>query len=97
MNERAFIIIVFDKFMINSQNPDFKISTVRFDIVCPFNEWVVDEASLRPYLLMQEVDNIFNEAKLSGIGKMQFMRSEPLTLSPQMGGYSMYYCINEFN
>ena len=95
--ERAFIIVVFDKFIVNGDNPDFKLSTIRFDIVCPFNEWIVNGDNLRPYLLMQEVDNLFNQAKLSGIGNLQFLRCEPLVLSPQMGGYTMYYQINEFN
>lgn len=97
VEERAFIIVVFDKFIINPENPDFKLSTIRFDVVCPFTEWIIDGESLRPYLLMQEIDYIFNRTKLSGIGNLQFLRSEPLVLSPQMGGYTMYYQINEFN
>lgn len=80
--ERAFIIVVFDKFIVNPDNADFKISTIRFDVVCPFNEWIVDDNNLRPYLIMQELDEMFNQAKLSGIGNLQFLRSEPLVLSP---------------
>lgn len=95
--ERAYIVVVFDKFIMNTANPDFKISTIRFDIICPFNEWILDADNLRPYLIMQEMDNMFNQAKLSGIGNLQFERCEPLVLSPQLGGYTMYYSINEFN
>lgn len=95
--ESSYIVVVFDKFSINPVNPDFKISRIRFDVVCPYSEWIIDEGNLRPYLIMQQIDEMFNQSKLSGIGNLQFTNSEPLTLSPHMGGYSMYYQINEFN
>lgn len=95
--ESSFVVVVFDNFIINPANPDFKISTVRFDVACPYTEWIVNESNLRPYLIMQEIDLMFNKAKMSGIGNLQFVSAMPLTLSPQMGGYSMRYSINEFN
>lgn len=95
--ERSYIVIVFDKFIMNTANPDFKLTTIRFDIICPFDEWILDADNLRPYLIMQELDQMFNQAKLSGIGNLQFERCEPLVLSPQLGGYTMHYSINEFN
>jgi hypothetical protein len=73
------------------------VTTLRFDIACPYEEWMLDAQSLRPYLLMQEIDTIFNESKLAGIGTLQFYRADTLTLSPWIGGYSMKYKINEFN
>lgn len=95
--ECSFVVAVFDNFTINPSNPDFKVTRIRFDIVCPYTEWVIDESSLRPYLIMQEIDEMFNQAKMSGIGNLQFTHATPLVLSPQIGGYSMYYQINEFN
>jgi len=46
---------------------------------------------------MEEIDKMFNEAHLKGIGTLQFYRADALTLTPQIGGYSMRYQINEFN
>jgi len=57
----------------------------------------MDDQSLRPYLIMQEIDEMFNGAKMAGIGTLQFYRADPLTLTPWIGGYSMVYKINEFN
>lgn len=93
----SYVTAIFDDFVVNQMNPDFKISTIRFDIACPYDEWLLDEGSLRPYLIMQEIDEMFNQAKLSGIGNLQFHRADALALSPQIGGYSMRYKINEFN
>ncbi len=93
----SFLVARFDNFIVNADNPDFKLVSLRFDIACPYDEWLLDNQSLRPYLIMQEIDTMFNDAKLSGIGKLQFFKAEPLVLSPQLGGYSMRYQINEFN
>ena len=93
----SYITAIFDNFVVNQMNPEFKISTVRFDIACPYDEWLLNEHSLRPYLIMQELDDMFNQAKLAGIGKLQFYRADNLVLTPWMGGYSMVYKINEFN
>lgn len=93
----SYITSVFDGFIVNQINPEFKLTTVRFDIACPYNEWLLNSNSLRPYLLMQEIDTIFNKSKLAGIGTLQFHRADALTLSPWIGGYSMKYKINEFN
>ena len=95
--ESSFVLAVFDNFTINPNNPDFKLTRIRFDVVCPYTEWVINEGTLRPYLIMEEIDSMFNQAKLSGIGNLQFTHSTPLVLSPQLAGYSMYYQINEFN
>ena len=93
----SYVTAIFTNFVTNALNPDFKITSIRFDIACPYDEWVLDENSLRPYLIMQEIDTMFNQAKMSGIGTLQFMRADALTLTPQMGGFSMLYSINEFN
>ena len=93
----SYVTALFSNFVVNQLNPEFKISTIRFDIACPYEEWLIDDHSLRPYLIMQEIDKMFNEAKMAGIGTLQFYRADQLTLSPWIGGYSMIYNINEFN
>lgn len=97
-NEKtSYVAAIFGPFRVNQFNPEFKTTNVRFVIACPYDEWFLDGESLRPYLIMQEIDSMFNQKKLSGIGNLEFVTSDPLTLSPQIGGYSMQYVINEFN
>ena len=93
----SYVVAIFSSFMTNSLNPDFKWSTVRFDIACPYDEWVLNDQSLRHYLMMQEIDDMFNQAQMAGIGTLQFVKAESIVLTPQIGGYSMLYQINEFN
>ena len=93
----SYITAVFDSFSVNSFNSEFKNAIIRFDIACPYDEWLLDGESLRPYLIMEEIDKMFNEGRLAGIGKLQFWRASCLTLTPYIGGYCMWYTISEFN
>ena len=93
----SYVVAIFSGFTVNQLNVDYKLSTVRFDVACPYDEWVLNEQSLRPYLMMQEIDNMFNGAQMAGIGTLQFVRADSIVLTPQIGGYSMLYQINEFN
>lgn len=97
IEKMSYVTFVFDHFTVNQFNPEFKTTTMRFDIACPYDEWVLDGNTLRPYLLMEEIDKMFNQSKMAGIGNLQFVRSDPLTLSPQIAGFSMVYKIDEFN
>lgn len=93
----SYIVAMFAGFVVNPLNSEYKVSTVRFDIACPYEEWLLDERTLRPYLIMQEIDTMFNGCEMAGIGTLQFYRADNLTLTPWIGGFSMFYKINEFN
>jgi hypothetical protein len=66
----SYVVALFSNFTTNIINPEFKLSTIRFDVACPYDEWVLNEHSLRPYLIMQEIDDMFNGAKMAGIGTL---------------------------
>ena len=76
-NEKmSYVTAIFDDFVVNQFNPEFKIATVRFDIACPYEEWLLNNETLRPYLIMQEIDTMFNESEMAGIGTLQFWRAD---------------------
>ena len=93
----SYIVVLFDSFVINIMNPDYKIDTISFDVACPYDEWVLNGHSLRPYLIMEEIDNMFNGAQMAGIGTLEFVRADRNVFTSQIGGYTMQYRINEFN
>lgn len=94
--KKSSIVVQFDNFITNS-NPEFKIVTIRFNILCPYSIWLLNDTSLRPYLIMQEIDSMFNGAKLAGIGTLQFSTANIFNVDENIGGYSMTYRINDFN
>lgn len=93
----SYIIALFNSFVTNLMNPDYKISTIGIDVACPYDEWVLNGHSLRPYLMMEEIDKMFNGAQMAGIGTLEFVRADRNVFTPQIGGYTMQYRINEFN
>ena len=95
--ELSYIVVMLSQFQLNPLNKEFKDIWIRFDIVCPQTQWALDEPSARPYLMMQEIDMMFNEQRISGIGRMQFLTAYPLVLSGYISGYTMQYGFDQFN
>jgi hypothetical protein len=58
----SYVVALFSNFVANARNTDYKIDTITFDIACPYDEWVLSGQSLRPYLIMERIDQMFNGA-----------------------------------
>jgi hypothetical protein len=69
----AYIIINFDNFTPNATNPEFRDNVISFDIICHFDQWDLNDFKLRPYKIAAEIDTMFNNKHLTGIGELQFM------------------------
>lgn len=93
----CYIVVLLDNYEVDPTNNDFKFASIRFDVICPMDRWVINDNSLRPYLLMNEIDKTFNEKKLAGIGNLSFESASRLVVSPYLGGYSLKYGHYEFN
>ena len=72
----SYVVALFSTFVANALNADYKIDTITFDIACPYDEWVLSGQSLRPYLIMERIDQMFNGAQMAGIGTLQFLRAD---------------------
>lgn len=86
-----YIIISFDNFMPNSSNPEFRDNLISFDIICHFDQWQMKDFNLRPYRIAGELDSIFNDTHLTGIGKLQFVGCNQLLLNEEFAGVSLIY------
>jgi len=93
----SIINVIFDGFETNQSNENTVIATIRFDIICPVDEWIIDESSLRPFLIMSELSSMFNGYNIGGIGKLRLVRSESLILSNEYSGYTMVFINHAFN
>ena len=93
----SFIVILFNSFELNPENEKTVVTEISFDIICPIDEWVINSESLRPFLIMGEINNIFNGLQVKGIGKLQFVSADRISVSPEYAGYRMVYTNDEFN
>lgn len=86
-----YIIINFDNFTPNVSNPEFRDNIISFDIVCHFDQWQLKGFSLRPYKIAAELDSMFNDKHLTGIGKLEFVGGNQVTFSEEFVGISLMY------
>ena len=87
---KSYIILTFDSF-VPSGNPQFRDCIVSFDILCHTDCWDIGDYRLRPFKIAGYIDAILNDAKLSGIGTLNFMGCKQLLLNQELGGYSLNY------
>ena len=93
----SYILILYDGFNQNLANSEFKDADLLFIIVCPPENWVINEASLRPFLIMSRIDELFGNKKIANIGKLQFIKADRFVLNSQLTGYGLTYSTYEFN
>lgn len=87
---KAYLIISFDNF-VPTGNPKFRDCTVHFDIVCHTDYWQMDNYQIRPLKIAGFIDGILNNAKLSGVGTLQFISCNELVLDEVFSGYCLTY------
>lgn len=89
--ELNYVIVSFDNFLPNATNPEFRDNTISFDIVCHFDQWKLQDYQLRPYRIAAELDTMFNNKRLTGIGKLEFSSATQIILTDEFAGISLTY------
>ena len=85
-----YIIINFNNFT-PSKNPEFRDNIIEFDIICHFDQWQLKDFALRPYKIAAEIDSMFNNAHLTGIGELQFLGMSQININDEFGGVCLMY------
>ena len=88
---KSYIIISFDNFSTNAENPQYRDCTIHFDIICHTDYWTMDNYQIRPLKIAGYIDGILNESKLTGIGTLNFIGCNELVLDEVLSGYTLSY------
>lgn len=86
-----YIVISFDNFTRNFLNPEFRDNIIEFDIVCHYDQWTLKDFQLRPYKIAAEIDSMFNEKHLTGIGTLEFNSATVFVLTDEFAGICLTY------
>ena len=86
-----YMIISFDNFTTNRNNPEFRDNIIEFDIICHFDQWHMKDFELRPYKIAAELDSMFNDKHLTGIGTLQFLGANQMILTDEFAGLCVMY------
>lgn len=93
----SYILVLYDGFNINLSNSEFKDADLLFIVVCPPENWVINDNSLRPFMLMSRIDELFGNKKIANIGTLRFVKGDRFVLNSQLTGYGLTYSTYEFN
>lgn len=86
-----YIIINFDNFVPNANNPEFRDNVIEFDIICHFDQWHLRDFALRPYKIAAEIDSMLDGKHLTGIGDIEFLGANQILLTDEYGGLCLMY------
>ena len=86
-----YMIISFDNFTRNANNPEFRDNIIEFDIICHFDQWHMKDFELRPYKIAAELDSMFNGKHLTGIGELEFLGANQMILTDEYAGLCVMY------
>ena len=86
-----YLIIGFDNYSKNRSNPEFRDSIIEFDIICHFDQWQMKDFQLRPYRIAAELDSMFSNRHLTGIGTLQFLGAVQQNYNDEYAGLCLMY------
>lgn len=88
---RNYVLVRFRNFLPNQTNPEFRNNIIEFDILCPYEQWGLKDFQLRPYRIAAEIDSMFNNKHLTGIGTLEFNGADQLLLNDHFAGICLTY------
>ena len=90
-NEVAtYIVVTLDDFS-PSDNPEYRDNIIVFDIICNLEQWALKDFQLRPLKIAGELDFMFNNKKLTGIGTLEFVSANQMILNADYAVLTLIY------
>lgn len=86
-----YVLINFDGYTPNFTNPEFRNNIITFDVVCNVDNWQLKDFQLRPYRIAAELDTMFSNKHLTGIGTLNFTGGLQVVMSPEHIGLNLSY------
>lgn len=87
---KTYIIIRIRDF-VPSSNPEYRSCIIEFDICCHMEQWAMKDFKLRPYRIAAELDSMFTDKHLSGIGTLDFAGTSDLNLTDEYCGLCLQF------
>lgn len=68
--ERNYLVITFTDFFEDNQFMDYKSCVLKFDIIIPYSQYLLEDYGLRNYKIAAELDVMLRNIKLNTFGKI---------------------------
>ena len=86
-----YILILMDNFKPNAKNPQFKDCNIIFCVLCHPDHWNLGDFKLRPQKIIGELDEMFNGARLTGIGTLEWLNTGNFMMADNLMGLMSIY------
>ena len=87
---KSYIIIMMDDFTPTS-NDKYRDCTITFFVFSEYDYAEMDNYEYRPIKIAGYIDGVMRDAKLAGIGKLQFLGAQQVPLNEYWGGVALMY------
>lgn len=87
---KSYILLGFEGFA-PTENPRYKNCIIHFFVISNLDAWELDDYKLRPYQIAGYIDGVFDGARLTGIGELEFIGGTEVTLNENWGGLILRY------
>ena len=74
-----------------STNGEFNNITINFEVFVPLTQWIIKDVSLRPFLIMSEIEKSLDGKTINGLGKMESMGFDINFLTTEISCYEMTF------
>lgn len=89
----SYIVVNFDNFTQNDENPEYRDKILTFDIICHLDTWNMGDFKLRPYKILGHLDMLFNKKTLDGTCTINFMGANVLSVDEAISGLTAMYSV----
>ena len=96
-NRESKIALVFPYGELNESNKEFKNLTFDVLIYTTLDTWIINNTSLRPFMIMSEVETSLKDKRMNGIGVIEYENFTLSTLTDKVSCYQMRFSINVFD
>lgn len=96
-NTQSTVVVMINSGFENSHNGEFKTLNLFICVYVPFEEWIINDAQLRPFAIMSEIQSSLDGKQIKGLGRLTLGEFSLDLLTDEMGAYRMNFEFDVFN
>ena len=93
----AIVVIEVKEGTPDTENTEFQELMLVIEIFVPLTQWIVKNKSLRPFLIMSEINKSLNGKTINGLGKIKNRGFTLNFLTEEISAYKQVFTINSYD
>lgn len=89
-NKHSSLFLTMDAFR-PSANTAYRTNRIVIDVLVPLESWVFADGTLRPFKIMEKIEEELTDEPLNGIGRLEFLGADMVMIGQELAGYTMIF------